>query len=179
MTSLPRSFLISVAALAMSLGVVGAISIQAFPSTSSTETSSSPAPPRADGKASALASSSLDQFVSRPLFLARRRAVAARAPIVAVEVAIPEPVKEIPRLSGLLTGVILSNERRAALIRVDDANAVSISEGESLGSWTLSEVSPDHVTFRLGTNTQILHFVTHGAEPSSMGSVVRPPIRRR
>jgi len=106
----------------------------------------------------------------RPLFSRTRRppAEGEEAPAQAVT------------QSGLevtLTGVIIADERRVALIVPRNADKpVRLSEGERFQGWTLSEVEAEGVIFRQGTRAQVLELNHKGANPAA-NRLTRQPQR--
>ncbi len=86
-------------------------------------------------------------ILDRPVFELTRRPIDPEAeipepeptPVVVVEA--PEPAPELPNVS--LLGVMSTGSRIQALISVDGGELIWLSEGESIGGWTITGAGED------------------------------------
>jgi hypothetical protein len=119
-------------------------------------------------------------IVERPLFSQTRRPSPPPAPtpsvIVAKQDAPPAP------LVATLIGIVISPDIRSAVLRMGDGKNITITEGDSVDGWKLSEVLPDTARFKHVATTIELSFPVL---PKNVANVTRPsalaatPVRRR
>lgn len=58
----------------------------------------------------------------------------------------PPPASGVPTLLGTIIGP----ERRTAFVRANDGPTVTVAEGSAVAGWTLDQVRPGEVVFRMG-----------------------------
>ena len=91
------------------------------------------------------------EIATRTLFNPDRRLVAAR-PVVTPTPPPPPPVASVPAFAApTLMGVLISEDKRIAVLRVAGANeALRLTEGEGTQGWIVKRVRPDKVTLQVG-----------------------------
>lgn len=103
--------------------------------------------------------SALTATQERPIFSASRRppprAVAA-SPVAEVQAPPPKQVEAPPPPLLLVGAVIGEGDAIAILVNRFDQKVVRLRQGESLGGWSLTEVQPREVTFKLGDRSEVL-----------------------
>jgi len=118
-------------------------------------------------------------IADRPLFSPSRRPAQPigppAAPVTQIQPAAP------PALSVTLTGIIISPERRAAILRRADGTSKAVLEGETVNGWLLKVVAPDQAQFSYGAATVELPFPIHQSSGDGTTASTAPGtiVRRR
>jgi hypothetical protein len=116
------------------------------------------------------------ELEQRPLFSETRR---PPEPEVVAEAA-PEPVLLGRRVTPLLIGVMITPERRSALLFDPDRQAVvTVVQGSSAAGWELEEVRADGVTLRQGAQTLGLALRDYAARADLQPEAAAPMQRSR
>jgi type II secretory pathway component PulC len=126
-------------------------------------------------------------FVDRPLFLPSRRATPKRPAVVATRVVAPPKPAPPPEPALILLGIVVTPAGREAIVRIDGGRSQSLSEGASVGPWSLTRILADRAIFATPHGAFDLVFQPHkpgAAEPEVTGAAFQaplpsPPIRRR
>ena len=93
-------------------------------------------------------SSAYGLLVQRPLLAPTRRPRSLPIqPGPTIVVPQPSPVAGVPTLLGTIT----SPDRRVAFIKSNEGPTVTVAEGGAVAGWTLDQVQPGEVVFRMGT----------------------------
>lgn len=110
----------------------------------------------------------------RPLFAPTRRPIppAPPPPPLAVAVTLPPPSLPTP---GPLLAVLIGPERRAAILRLPDGHASTVSEGGGVGGWTVDQVLPDRVRLRAGADMAELTFPMRNEVATQLKSIAAVP----
>ena len=123
----------------------------------------------------------MSDFIRRPLFAPTRRLFEPPS----AELSLPKPelspsVMETPLFAATLVGVVISPERRAAIVRVGESSNIIVNEGDVIRTWTLVNVSPDSALFLSGTMKSEIWFTKHTTTPNnSFSSDLVVPTNRR
>ena len=92
-------------------------------------------------------SSVYESLVQRPLMTPTRRPQPTPVqPVPTIEGPKPPQVAEVPTLLGTVIGP----DRRAAFVKSNDGPTVTVAEGGAVAGWTLDQVQPGEVVFRMG-----------------------------
>lgn len=112
---------------------------------------------------------SLSETVDRPLFSETRRPK---------EVAEAPSPAAAPTLNVMLTGVVITGDKRLANIRTPDEPRVRLlSEGDSISNWRIDSILPDRVI--LSSGQRIEHVLLRKAEPPEAARPERASKPRR
>lgn len=119
------------------------------------------------------APSATDNLANRPIFdPSRHAAMAMAAPPVATSTAPP------PTL--VLAGLLVGSGKRVALIRTPDQKDLVVAhEGDTVSSWLIKEITPDHVVISSNGEAQELRFPQRGPPGGGMpgmGTVTAPGV---
>ena len=181
MTRQARGMMAASGCLAAAIASVASLAIggdEPAPAQAARTQSSSPAVPgsRDLGPVAGFAA-----IAERPLFSPARRPIPPAPPPQppAVAVAPPPPPLTAP---GLLLAVLIGPERRAAILRLPDGRASTVSEGGGIGGWTVDQVLPDRVRLRAGADATELTFPVRGEpamQPRSAAAAPSATARRR
>jgi hypothetical protein len=108
------------------------------------------------------------ELIERPLFLESRRPF--RLEPAAADA--PEPVRLGRRPALVLMGVVITPERRSAML-LDAASrqAMSVAEGAAVAGWRLDQVGPDGVVLRQGAQTIALALRDYSAAEEAQPTV--------
>lgn len=120
-----------------------------------------------------------EAIVKRPLFSETRR------PSPPPELA-PTPIPAKPEasaapLAATLIGIVISPDMRTAVLRMADGKNVTVSEGDSVDGWKLSQVMPDVARFQHVARTIELSFPVPqpSTTPTRSSALPAAPVRRR
>ncbi len=111
----------------------------------------------------------------RPLFVATRRPL----PIAAAAPAAVQPVVAARPLQVVVLGVIVSGERKLALLRVDNVPQSRVAaEGDEIEGWKVVSITTQNVVIR-GNGAEREIAVQKGPPVAGTGRPVPPPLPRR
>ena len=132
-------------------------------------------------------------IAERPLFQPSRRPAPPPAPKAAQIAAalppsqptpLPPPPPPPPVLAPMtLLAVVISSDKREAVLGLATGKSSTLAEGESLDGWILARVLPDRVVFRLADTEKELTFPVGQAAgrpgPSHVLKNPSPPTQRK
>ncbi|HTO85830.1 MAG TPA: hypothetical protein VMQ73_26660 [Methylomirabilota bacterium] len=115
-------------------------------------------------------------ILERPLFSPTRRPpAAAPAPAPTPEAAAPAP--PAPPIDFSLTGIVISDGSRVALVQMQgDNHVVHVAEGGEVDGWKAVTIEPERAVFRRGDDEQVL--ALDYVKPVPPGQVP-PPVPQR
>lgn len=123
---------------------------------------------------SAPALSATDNLANRPIFDPSRHAA------VAMAMTPPTAAPPAPPPTLVLAGLLVGSGKRVALIRTPDQKDLVVAhEGDTVSSWLIKEITPDHVVIVSNGDTQELRFPQRsppGGGVPGMGTVTAPGV---
>jgi general secretion pathway protein N len=128
----------------------------------------------------------------RPLFQPSRRPAPPPAPkaappiaeAVATQTAPPATTPAPPPVLAPMTllAIVISDNKREAVLGLAGGKSSTLAEGETLDGWTLASVLPDRVVFRLAATEKEVTFpvgqATARPAPSKIAKNPTPPTQR-
>jgi hypothetical protein len=162
------------------------------PSRGSRDADSAPPPNSAELPRALKAVEGYAAIAERPLFQPSRRPAPPpapkAAPAIAVAVVAPlaapaAPTAPPPVLAPMtLLAVVISDNKREAVLGLTGGKSSTLAEGESIDGWTLASVLPDRVVFRLAATEKEVTFpvgqATARPSPSKIPKNPTPPTQR-
>ncbi len=115
-----------------------------------------------------------DNLANRPIFDPSRHAATA----MAMQPMTAPPAPPPPTL--VLAGLLVGSGKRVALIRTPDQKDLVVAhEGDTVSSWLIKEITPDHVVISNNGEAQELRFPQRGPPGGGMpgmGTVTAPGV---
>lgn len=96
----------------------------------------------------------------------------ATPPPAPVQPPVPPPVLA----PMILRAVILSNQKREAVLGQSNGTAATLAEGDMVDGWTLAQVLPDRVVFRRGEHEQEIGFPVADTAAKPAAPILRRPL---
>ena len=116
--------------------------------------------------------SATDNLTGRPIFDPTSRAAMAIPP--------QQNVATAPPPTLVLAGLLVGSGKRVALIRTPDQKDLVVAhEGDTVSSWLIKEIAPDHVVISSNGESQELRFparVAPGGGMPGTGTVTAPGV---
>jgi hypothetical protein len=100
--------------------------------------------------------------------------VAAATPPPSVSVQPPTPPPVLAPM--ILRAVILSNQKREAVLGQPNGTASTLAEGDQVDGWTLTQVLPNRVVFRRGEHEQEIGFPVADTATKPAAPIPRRPL---
>ncbi len=111
----------------------------------------------------------------RPLFTPSRRPPRAAPPPVTVEATVlPPPAAPNVRLIG----IVQDAERAAGLVSRGTGPTLTVRAGDPVDGWEVGEIGPEHMTLRLGDQSQTYRIFADGPAAGTPAGSPRPRIVR-
>jgi general secretion pathway protein N len=121
------------------------------------------------------------EISQRPLFSRSRLPAPPKLPEPA-PASTPAQHEPAPTFSVTLAGVLISPDRRSAVVRLASGKTTTVAEGETVDGWKLERVAPDLALFRYRAATVELSFPVHQASVRGTNTAAPlnlPALRRR